>query len=95
VGFKAAQLNLMDFPLSVDHKQERCESMVSQTNYKVSDNGIERDANADEIAAIEENAKMFAEDEKNMKLRAHEKAKVVEKFAALGFTAEELTALIR
>jgi hypothetical protein len=65
--------------------------MATQTNYKVSDNGVERDANAAEIEAIEDNKRIFAADEA---AKANLQAKKQEVLAKLGLTADEVTALL-
>lgn len=68
--------------------------MDSKTNYVVSDNGTEREATPEEIIAIEENKRMFEEDLAKMAKREADKAAAVEKFAAIGLTADELKALL-
>ena len=67
--------------------------MATVTKYKVSDNGIVRDANEAEIAAIEENIRMFAADEaKKIEAKAA-KAVAQSKLEALGLTTDDLRAL--
>ncbi len=67
--------------------------MATQTNYKVSDNGIVRDANEAEIIAIEENKIMFAQDQAKKIAAAQAKEIALSKLAALGLTADDLKAL--
>ncbi len=52
--------------------------MATATKYKVSDNGVERDANAEEIAAIEDNKQMFQDDLAKQAKREADKANAVE-----------------
>lgn len=68
--------------------------MATQTKYMVSDNGVEREATAEEIIAIEDNKRMFEEDLMKQAKREEDKANAVEKFAAIGLTADELKALL-
>jgi len=68
--------------------------MATQTNYKVSDNGVERNATALEIEAIEDNKRIFEEDLAKQAKRAEDKANAIEKFASIGLTADEITALL-
>ncbi len=68
--------------------------MASKTNYMVSDNGVEREATPEEIIAIEENQRMYEEDLAKAAKREADKAAAVEKFSAVGLTADELKALL-
>ena len=68
--------------------------MATQINYKVSDNGVERNATALEIEAIEDNKRIFEEDLAKQAKRAEDKANAIEKFASIGLTADEITALL-
>lgn len=67
--------------------------MATPIKYKVSDNGIVRDANEAEILAIEENKSIFAADEARKIEAAAAKAIAQSKLEALGLTTNDLRAL--
>ena len=67
--------------------------MATPINYKVSDNGIVRDANEAEIVAIEQNKIMFAQDEAKKIAAAEAKTIALSKLQALGLTPDDIAAL--